>query len=154
MIRDTHTTEPQPKEATPLMSEAVLKTFVDVLEANERRLGTIKELTEGLDAVMKASRATGKKASITLKIEVSPDKNDELALTMQADVKTSIPTPERRKALIYHDAESHTFSKTDPRQLELLAEQEAERAEREAELAEKGIAQIGRGPVASIAGGV
>lgn len=127
------------------MSDAVLKTFVDVLDANERRLGTIKEATEGLDAIMKASRATGKKAKMVITIEVAPDKNDELALTMLADVKTTIPAPERRKALVYHNPETHTFSKTDPRQLELLAEQEAERAEREAELREANIARIGRG---------
>jgi hypothetical protein len=134
--------------STPTMTEAVLKTFVDVLEANERRLGTIAELTTTLDAIMKASRLTGKKASLTLKIEVAPDKNDELALTMSADVKASIPVEERKKALIYHDEATKTFSKTDPRQLELLAEQEAEKQEREERLRQQGVAslnQIGRG---------
>lgn len=126
-------------------SPHVLKDAVDVLQANERRLGTIRELTEALDIVMKAARATGKKGTITLKIEIAPDKNDEQALTMLADVKHTAPVAERRKALIYHDAANHTFSKTDPRQLELLAEQEAEKAEREEKLREQGIAQIGRG---------
>lgn len=135
------------------MSEHELKTFVDVMEANERRLGTIRECTEGLDALMKAVRATGKKGTMTIKVEVACDKNDEMALTMMADVKVSTPTPERRKALVYHDAEKHTFSKTDPRQLELLAEAEAERAEREAQLREQGVAQIGRGAsVPAVAG--
>lgn len=127
----------------------VLRTFCDVLEANERRLGTIKELTEALDAVMKASRATGKKGTITLKIEIAPDKNDELALTMLADVKASVPVAERRKALVYHNEKDHTFSKTDPRQLELLAEREQERAERAERLHEQGVAQIGRGITAT-----
>lgn len=131
----------------------VLRTFVDVLDANERRLGTIREMTEGLDAAMKAARATGKKATITMTIEVAPDKNDELALTMMADVKVKLPNAERRKALIYHNEKDHTFSKTDPRQLELLAEAEAERAEREAQLREQGVSQIGRGaPVPAVAG--
>jgi len=130
------------------LTEAVLKTFVDVLEANERRLGTIAELTTTLDAIMKASRLTGKKATLTLKIEVAPDKNDELALTMSADVKASIPVAERKKALIYHDPASQTFSKTDPRQLELLAEAEQERQTREDALRAQGVTslnQIGRG---------
>jgi len=133
------------------LTEPVLKTFVDVLEANERRLGTIAEATAALDAIMKAARLTGKKASLTIKIEVAPDKNDELALTMSADVKASIPVAERKKALIYHDPASQTFSKTDPRQLEMLAEREQERQEREQTLNEAGVAQIGRGLVAATA---
>lgn len=124
-----------------------LRTITALMEANERRCGTIGEATEMLHALMKAVRSTGKKGTLTLKFEVAPDKNDELALTIHCTPTSSVPTPERRKALVYHDAETASFSKTDPRQLELLAEKEAERAEREAELAEKGIAQIGRGPV-------
>lgn len=133
------------------MSDHVLKNFVDVLEANERRLGTIGEATEALHNLMKAVRASGKKGSVTIKFEVACDKNDELALTMSADVKSSIPAPDRKKALIYHNADDQSFSKTDPRQLELLSEQEAERADREAKLREQGVAQIGRGPVAATA---
>ena len=130
------------------MTEVILKTFVDVMEANERRLGTIAELTTTLDTIMKASRLTGKKTKLTLTIEVAPDKNDELALTMSADVKASIPVAERKKALIYHDPASQTFSKTDPRQLELLAEAEQERQTREDALRAQGVTslnQIGRG---------
>lgn len=135
------------------MDNPVLTTFTHVLAANEKRLGTIAEATEALDAVMASARATGKKAKMVITIEVAPDKNDELALTMSADVKTTLPAPERRKALIYHDAKNHTFSKTDPRQLELLAEQEQERLERQTKLKEANIAQIGRGEPAAAAVG-
>jgi hypothetical protein len=116
-----------------------------VMNLNERRCGTIAEATEAMHAVMKAARATGKAGTVTIKFKVAPDKNDELALTIEADVSSSVPKPERRKALVYHDAETRTFSRTDPRQLELLAEKDEQRREREAELAEKGIARIGRG---------
>ena len=82
---------------------------------------------------------------MSLKLEIACDKNDELALTFQATPSCSVPKPDRRKALIYHDAETGAFMKTDPRQLELLAEAQAEREDRETALREKGIARIGRG---------
>lgn len=122
-----------------------LRTIVDCLEAQEKRLGTIAEATSELNALMKAVRTTGKGGTVTIKIKIEKDKNDEEALTWLADVSASIPKPDRRKGLIYHDAETQTFSRTDPRQMELLREQEQERADREAELREAGIARIGRG---------
>lgn len=127
------------------MSEHELRTFVDVLHANERRLGTIAESTELLHALMTSVTETGKKGTLTIKLTVEPDKNDELAKTIDVEVSASLPKKARRKAIVYHNHDRHSFSKTDPRQLELLAEQEAERAEREAELREAGIAKIGRG---------
>jgi hypothetical protein len=132
-------------------SDEAAKTICDLMEFNERRLGTIKEATAAMHELMDAVRATGKNGTVTLKFSVKPDKNDELALMITADVATSIPKPERRAALVYHDSENRAFTKTDPRQLELLAEREAERQEREAELREKGIALVGRGPQAATA---
>lgn len=122
-----------------------LRTITALMEANERRCGTIAEATEILHRLMKAVRDTGKKGTLTLKFEIAPDKNDELALTINCTPSSSIPTPERKKALVYHDEANKAFSKTDPRQLELLAEREAEREERAARLHEAGVAQIGRG---------
>lgn len=123
------------------------KSFAEVMVANERRTGTIEELTAMLHQVAGAVRRTGKKGTVTLKVEVECDKNDEMALTFRATPSCSAPTPDRKKALIYHDAERGVFMKTDPRQLELLAEQEAEREQRARDLQEKGVAQIGRGPI-------
>lgn len=125
----------------------VFKSFAEVMVANERRTGTIEELTAMLHEVATAVRKTGKKGSVSLSIEISCDKNDELALMFQATPSKKVPTPDRKKALIYHDAENGVFTKTDPRQLELLAEQEQERNERTRDLTEKGIARIGRGEI-------
>jgi hypothetical protein len=122
-------------------------TFAEVMVANEKRTGTIEELSKMMHDVAAAVRKTGKKGTVSLKIEIACDKNDELALTFQATPSCSLPTPDRRKALIYHNPETNTFTKTDPRQLELLAEQDAERTEREQRLREANIAQLGRGPV-------
>lgn len=125
------------------------KTICGLMELNERRLGTIAEATKHMHELMAASRATGKGGSVTITFSVAPDKNDELALTIATVVTAKLPKPEARKALVYHDTESRAFTKTDPRQLELLAERAAEAAERQAELAERGIAQVGRGPIAA-----
>lgn len=135
-----------------MTEDSVLRTFIDVLEANERRCGTNAKATKLLHELMSAVRETSKGGKIVLEIAVGVDKNDEMALTWKAKVKASIPEAEERTALVYHSKDTRTFSKTDPRQLELLAEQEAERAEREAELRERGVAQIGRGPVPAVAG--
>ena len=128
------------------------KNICGLMELNERRLGTIAEATKLMHELMAAVRATGKSGSITIKLNVATDKTDELALTIDAEVTSKAPKPERRKALVYHDVESRAFTKTDPRQLELLAEKQAEREEREQRLAEAGIERldrVGRGPVAA-----
>jgi hypothetical protein len=122
-----------------------LRTITALMEANERRCGTIEEATEMMHRLMAGVRKTGKKGTLTLKFEVAPDKNDELALTINCTPVVSVPSPERRKALVYHDAENMAFSKTDPRQLELLAEKEAEREERDRALNDANVARIGRG---------
>lgn len=128
------------------------KTICGLMELNERRLGTIAEATKMMHELMAAARATGKSGKVVITFNVGVDKNDELALTMDTVVTATLPKPERRKALVYHDAESRAFTKTDPRQLELLAEKEAERQEREERLREQGIERldrVGRGPQAA-----
>lgn len=120
------------------------KSICGLMELNERRLGTIAEATKAMHELMAAVRATGKSGNVGIKFSVNVDKNDELALTIEAEVTSKIPQPERRKALVYHDVESRAFTKTDPRQLELLAEKEAERAEREERLREAGVERLER----------
>lgn len=131
------------------VQDARVRTITGLLELNERRCGTINQATEEMHRLMAAVRATGKKGKITITLTVEPDKNDELALTIAQDVKAVLPAVEAKKALIYHDPDNLAFTKTDPRQLELLAEQEAERAERERELQERNVARIGRGTEAA-----
>jgi len=131
------------------VQDARTRTITGLMELNEKRCGTIEEATEMLHRVMKAVRATGKKGKVTLAFDIAPDKNDELALTVTCTPTCTAPSPDRKKALIYHDLDHLAFSKTDPRQLELLAEADAERKEKEAErqrqLDEANVARIGRG---------
>lgn len=120
------------------------KDICGLMQSNERRLGTIAEASKEMHALMAAVTATGKPGTMNIKFTVAKDKNDELALTIDALVTASAPKPERRKAIVYHDAESRTFTKTDPRQLELLAEKRAEQEERDQRLAEAGVERLER----------
>jgi len=88
---------------------------------------------------------TGKKGTITIKLTVETDKQEEGVLAVSMDVTSTAPKPDRKKALLFPTEDGLGFSKTDPKQLELLAQEQAERDEREAELAEQNIARIGRG---------
>jgi hypothetical protein len=125
--------------------DARTRTITGLMELNERRCGSIAEATEMLHRVMKAVSTTGKKGKVTLEFEITKDKNDELALMITCTPKCTAPTPDRKKAVVYHDPDHLAFTKTDPRQLELLAEAEAERLEREADLKDANVARIGRG---------
>jgi hypothetical protein len=60
--------------------------------------------------------------------------------------------PKRKSSIGFFDEKTKTVIKTDPRQLELLAEKEDERLaklERDRQLSEQGIAKIGRGETAA-----
>lgn len=131
------------------VQDARVRTITGLLELNEKRCGTINEATEKMHELMTAVRETGKGGELTITIKVAPDKNDELALIVAQIVKFKLPERETKKALVYHDPDNLAFTKTDPRQLELLAEQEQERMEkqreREAELNAANVARIGRG---------
>jgi hypothetical protein len=120
------------------------KDICGLMDLNERRLGTKAEATKHMHDLMAAVRATGKGGKVVIAFNVAVDKNDELALTIDTVVTATLPKPERRKALVYHDVESRAFTKTDPRQLELLAEKRAEKEERDQRLAEAGVERLER----------
>jgi hypothetical protein len=119
---------------------------------DDRRTRALSDLLADFAAVAKATRELGAKGSVTLKITVDKDKNDEEALSISYDVSSSIPKAKRKSSIGFFDEKSRTVIKTDPRQLEMLAEKEDERLaaeERARALSEKGIAQIGRGQPAT-----
>lgn len=91
-----------------------------------------------------AALATGKKAIVTLKLTIEPDKNDENCINVTPKVTVSIPEKPFAPGIFYVNAVTGDMTREDPRQLELLAEKEAEReAERERQRAE-GIAHLDR----------
>lgn len=85
-----------------------------------------------LSEVVRAVKATGKSGSITLKITVEPDKTDDTVVTFQPDVAVKKPKKPYAKGIFFFDDKTGQISREDPRQLELLAEKEMERAEQEA----------------------
>ena len=120
-----------------------MDTLSALLNHNQKRWPVSEAMKHILD-VQKAVKNTGKKGTITIKLTVETDKQEEGVLAVSMDVTSTAPKPDRKKALLFPTEDGLGFSKTDPKQLELLAEQEAERAEREAALAEQNIARIGR----------
>lgn len=120
-----------------------MKTITQVLVENERRHGTIAEASEYLEQVVRAVRNTGGKGEVRITLKVEPDKIDELAIAILQDVTFKMPPKKRVKSVVYQNNDG-SLTKTDPRQLELLAEQEAERER----LHESGVTQIGRGTTA------
>lgn len=123
-----------------------VKTITGLMELNERRTGTVAIASELMHQLMREVSLTRNKGKMVITFEISCDKNEELGLLIDSFAKiTAMPERPRRKALVFHDAKHNLFSRKDPRQMELLAEREAERVERAQELADRGIARIGRG---------
>jgi hypothetical protein len=104
-----------------LRDNLAVNTITGLMEMNERRCGTIAEASEMMNILMTAVRDTGSKGTLTLKFTVACDKNDELALVIEVEcLHIRLPKRARRKALVFHDPKNKAFSKTDPRQMELL----------------------------------
>lgn len=135
------------------MSQELRNNYLfELLVGDDRRTRVLSDLLGDFAQVAKAVRELGAKGHVTLKISVDKDKNDEEALAINYDVTSSIPKMKRKASIGFFDEKTKTVIKTDPRQLEMLAEKEDERqakAERERQLHEKGIAVIGRGETAT-----
>jgi hypothetical protein len=135
------------------MSQELRNNFVfELLAQDDRRTRVVSSLMAEFADVAKAVREHGKNGEIVLKIVVSKDKNDEEALGLKYLVTSKVPGPDSKSSIAFFDEKTKTVIKTDPRQLELLAEKEDERlaqVERDRRLSEQGIAKIGRGETAS-----
>lgn len=135
------------------MSQELRNNYLfQLMVDDDRRTRALSDLLADFAKVAKAVRELGAKGHVTLKISVDKDKNDEEALAINYDVSSSIPKAKRKSSIGFFDERTRTVIKTDPRQLEMLAEKEDERAaaeERARQLSEQGIARIGRGEVAT-----
>lgn len=120
------------------------QSITDVL-SQIRGGAALKEAGAELADVVRAVKATGKKGSITLKIDIEPDKTDDTVVTFQPDLTIKKPKKPFAKGIFYFDEKTGNVSREDPRQLEMQMEREAELREREERFHEAGIATIGRG---------
>ena len=131
------------------MSQELRNNFVFALMVeDDRRTRVVSTLCADVAAVAKAVRETGKGGEVTLKIKFSKNKSDEEALDIKYDVSCKTPEPDAKSSIGFFDEKTRTVIKTDPRQLEMLAEKEEERLaaeERARQLNEQNIARIGRG---------
>lgn len=101
----------------------------------------IHDAAKDLNELVRAVKETNKPGTITIKLTVEPDKTDSTVVTIQPDVTLKLPKKPRAKGIFYVDEKTYDLTREDPRQLELLKEREAERAQ-------SGVAslsQVGRG---------
>lgn len=92
-----------------------------------------EKLADAITAVLE----TGKKGSVTLTIDVSPDKNDETIIHVQPSVKAKIPEKGFTEGVFFWDASDRKLSQSDPRQMDMLKQRE--------ESGVANLARVGRG---------
>lgn len=99
-----------------------------------------KELEELIAAVQE----TKKKGKLTITISVEPDKVDERIITLQPDVKTTIPRRGFNPGIFFVD-DNGKLSKEDPAQLDMQLSREREGVtDMQAQAA--ALNKVGRGP--------
>jgi hypothetical protein len=143
----------QPQEAYSTMSQELRNNYLfTLLSEDDRRTRVVSTLLAKFAEAAKAVREIGKDGEVVLKIKISKDKNDEEALGFLYTVTAKVPELAGKSSIGFYDEKTKTVIKTDPRQLELMAEKEDERLaklERDRHLTEQGIAKIGRGETAT-----
>lgn len=79
--------------------------------------------TEQLEKLIQAVQDTGKKGTVTIKIEVGKLKDGETELQVQMKVSSSIPVVDIPKG-IYFPGENGSLHRDNPRQLSMLDKEE------------------------------
>lgn len=78
------------------------RPFTDVLR-DHRNGRLVDHLTDQLALVLAGVRDTGQKGSITLTLEISPERGEEGFVDVQPKVSTKVPQPPLSKGLFYVD---------------------------------------------------
>lgn len=107
----------------------------------------LHKFSEKLAEATLAARTVGKKATVTLTIEVSPDKTDESVVSVQPKITCKIPEKGFAEAIFFVD-EKGKLSKEDPKQAEMFEERRKQGVVDIAAQDER-IMQVGRGTTAS-----
>lgn len=81
------------------------------------RPATHEELTVKLHDLVQAVRDTGKKGSLTLKLTVSPFKNDPDVLEVHDDLKLVMPQHDRKPGIFYPDQDGN-LTRNSPQMLD------------------------------------
>ncbi len=94
------------------------RLFTDYLrELDKGRV--IEELSTGMQELISCIMETGKRGSLTLKIDIAPSsKIDTETVAVVASLKITSPEPDRHSTLYYITPENN-LSRRDPRQMDL-----------------------------------
>lgn len=114
------------------------KPFAQLIQ--EQRAGSLHdEASDAMNELVRACQETGKKGSLTLKLNVTPT-GDGVTVSVTDDVKIAAPKPDAKPAVFYCD-EYGNLLRRDPRQEELaLKEVQGGKADDEAPEALKEVA--------------
>lgn len=107
------------------MTDAPVRTrpFADFLRETNRGT-THDELSEYLQQLTAAVSDTGKKGSLSLRIDVEPIKGDNAAFSISDKITLKLPEHDRGSSMFFRDADNN-LTRRDPRQLEFESLREA-----------------------------
>lgn len=100
---------------TPTAQSVPSNGFLSVMQRKEIQCGSLSQLSALLASAVIAATKTGKKASVTLKLEVQPEKD---ALNFVTKLSSSLPG-DRQPLCIFYSDEEGGLHRDDPTQKEL-----------------------------------
>jgi hypothetical protein len=121
----------------------VAQSLTDIM-GNIRGGFALHKAGEKLNELVLAVKETGKKGSITLTIEVAPDKNDENVVSVAPSVKTKIPEKGFTPG-VFFATDTGELTREDPRQQEMFKDREA-KGVAQLQAGQDRLAAVGRGP--------
>jgi len=107
----------QNKNQMQLDQPGIDSAFLTLLQ-HHRSGQILSDLSAAMREVTEAAQLQGKPAAITLKITVKPASNACGAVVVVDDIKTKLPTPEKKGSFFFSDDAGNLF-RDDPRQKEL-----------------------------------
>lgn len=116
------------------------RPIFDVL-SQSRGAAVVSDASKLLNELSKTVKETGKSGTITIKLTVKPDKTDNTVVMIDPEVTMKAPKRPYPTSVFFVNDKTGDLTREDPRQLELLKEREAERAEQGV----ASLSQVGRG---------
>lgn len=93
-----------------------IRPITDVL--GDLRSGSLDELTARMPELVQSVLATGKKGTVTIKLDVKPSKTDDYAVELTESVKINEPQPDAAPTLMFAGSNG-ALTKVDPRSRQL-----------------------------------
>lgn len=116
------------------------RALVDVI-SQSRGAAVLTDAARLLNELSRAVKETGKSGTLTLRLTIKPDKTDNTVVSVDPEVSAKTPKRPYPSSVFYVNDQTGDLTREDPRQLELLKEKAAERAEQGV----TSLNQVGRG---------